>query len=146
MSAENVELVKGLLPEESDLVEVLASDDPVTALTGRPDLALPDLVVEFAGTRSGAPGLSYRGLDGLVEGWREWLEPWASYRLRTDQYIDAGEKVVLLVSVRARTSRDGVEFEHRAAAVWTLRHGAPVAVHFFLEQEDALRFAGLDAE
>jgi ketosteroid isomerase-like protein len=146
MSAENVEIVKGILPKEADLVEVLANDAPVAALTGNPDFDLPDLEVEFAGTQSGAPGLSYRGLDGLVEGWREWLTPWASYRLRTEEYIDAGEKVVLLVSVRARTSRDGVAFEHQAAAVWTLRDGTPVAVHFFLEQEEALRFAGVEAE
>jgi ketosteroid isomerase-like protein len=146
MSAENVELVKGILPEEADLVEVLASDNPVEALTGDPDFVAPDLEVEFAGTQSGAPGLHYRGLDGLVEGWREWLVPWASYHLRIDEYLDAGEKVVLLVSVRARTSRDGVEFEHDAAAVWTLRGGTPVAVHFFLEQGDALRFAGVEAE
>jgi ketosteroid isomerase-like protein len=146
MSAKNVELVRRLLPEESDLVEVLASDDPVAALTGDPDLSLPDLEVEFAGTQSGAPGLHYRGLEGLVEGWRDWLVPWASYRLRIDEYIDAGDKVVLLVSVRARTSRDGVAFEHQAAAVWTLRDGSPVAVHFFLEQEEALRFAGVEAE
>ncbi len=146
MTAENVELVKGILPAEADLVEVLASDDPIGALTGDPDLALPDLEVEFAGTRSGAPGLSYRGVDGLIEGWREWLEPWSSYRLRTEKYIDAGEKVVLLVTVRARTSRDGVQFDHDAAAVWTVRDGTPVAVHFFLEQDDALRFAGVEAE
>lgn len=146
MSAENVELVKGLLPAEADLVEVLASEDPVKALTGDPGSIAPDLEVEFAGTRSGAPGLSYRGVDGLIEGWREWLTPWASYHLRIDRYIDAGDQVVLLVSVRARTSRDGVEFEHAPAAVWTLRDGYPVAVHFFLERDDALRFAGVDEQ
>jgi ketosteroid isomerase-like protein len=146
MSVENVELVRGILPEEADLVEVLGSDDPIAALIGDPNLALPDLEVEFAGTQSGAPSLHYRGLEGLVEGWRDWLEPWESYRLRTEKYIDAGEKVVLLVSVRARTSRDGVEFKHEAAAVWTMRGGMPVAVHFFLEQDDALQFAGLGAE
>lgn len=145
MSIENVELVKGLLPEEADLVEVLASDDPVAALTGDPNLVLPDLEVEFAGTQSGAPGIHYRGLDGLVEGWRDWLIPWASYRMRIKEHIDAGDKVVQLASVRARTSRDGVEFEHDAAAVWTLRNVTPVAVHFFLEPEDALRFAGVEA-
>jgi ketosteroid isomerase-like protein len=145
MSGQNVELVRGILPEEADLVEIVSSDDPVAALTGNPDAVGPDLEVEFAGTQSGAPGIHYRGLDGLVEGWREWLVPWASYRFRTHEYIDAGDKVAILVSVRAQTSRDGVEFQHDAAAVWTVRDGVPVAVHFFLDQEDALRFAGVEA-
>jgi hypothetical protein len=144
MSAENVELVRRILPEDADLVEIIGSDDPVAALTGDPSFDIPDLEVEFAGSQSGAPALNYRGLEGLVEGWREWLLPWASYRLRVDDVIDAGDKVLQLVTVHARTSRDGVDIVHHPAAVWVIRGSVPVSVHFFLEQDLAREFAEVD--
>jgi len=144
MSAENVELIKGILPEEADLVEIIESDDPIAALTGDSSFDIPELEVEFAASQSGAPPLNYRGLTGLVEGWRDWLLPWASYRLQVDDVIDAGDKVLQLVTVNARTSRDGVDIVHHPAAVWVVRGNVPVSVHFFLEQDRAREFAGMD--
>jgi ketosteroid isomerase-like protein len=140
MSQENVDLVRQLLPLETDLVAVLASDDPIAALTGDSDFDLPDLEVEFAGTISGAPALEYRGLEGLVEGWRDWLIPYESYLIAAEEVIDAGDNVIMLVRVRARTSRDGVVIEHRPAAVWTVTGGKPVSARFFLERDQALKF------
>jgi ketosteroid isomerase-like protein len=61
-----------------------------------------------------------------------------------NEIIDAGDKVLQLVTVHARTSRDGVEIVHHPAAVWTIRDGAPVPVHFFLEQDLAREFAEVD--
>jgi ketosteroid isomerase-like protein len=87
--------------------------------------------------------LSYRGIEGLIEGWRDWLTPWESYRLEVEEFIDAGDQVLELVRVRARTSRHGVDVEHRPAAVWTVEDGVVVAVHFFLERPEAFGFAGL---
>jgi ketosteroid isomerase-like protein len=143
MSAANVELVKAVFPEEIDLAEVLASDNPVVLLIGDADVVAADFEVEFGGTQSGAPPRQYRGLDGLLEGWRDWLEPYESYRLMIEEVIDAGASVVTLVRVSARTSRHGVELEHRPAAVWTIEDGKLTGAHFFLEREDAFEFAGL---
>jgi ketosteroid isomerase-like protein len=144
MSAENVELIKAILPEEIDLVKVVANDDPVGVFVGDASMVAPDLEVEFAGTQSGAPALHYRGLAGLIEGWRDWLIPWDSYRIRFDEFFDAGEKVVVFATVHARTGRHGVAVEHRPAAVWTIRDGKTVAVCFFLERDEALKFAGIE--
>jgi ketosteroid isomerase-like protein len=142
MSAANVELVKGILPD-TDLVEAFAGDPPQGILTGDVNALDPDLEVEFAGTLSGAPTLNYRGIEGLVEGWRDWLTPWESYLLEAEEFIDGGDRVLELVRVRARTSRHGVEVEHSPAAVWTVQDGVVVSVHFFLERREAFEFAGL---
>jgi hypothetical protein len=144
MTSENVELIRAALPEEIDVVKVLASDDPVAALIGDADIVAPDLEVRWAGSQSGAPALHYEGLEGLLEGWRDWLIPWESYLLEVEDVIDAGDRVVTLVRVRAKTNRHGVEVEHRPAAVWTLRDGKLAAVHFFLDRDEARKFAGID--
>jgi ketosteroid isomerase-like protein len=143
MSAANVELVKAVFPEDIDLAEVLASDNPVVLLIGDADIVAPDFEVEFGGTHSGAPPREYRGLEGLLEGWRDWLEPYDSYHLTVEEVIDAGANVLTLVRVRARTARHGVALEHRPAAVWTISEGKLTGAHFFLERGDAFEFAGL---
>jgi hypothetical protein len=145
MSKENVELVQAIMPLEADLIEVVESDDPVAALTGMQGMTLPDLEVVFEGSPVGGPALEYRGLEGLIEGWRDWLIPWASYWIRIEDFVDGGEHVVCPVRVVARTTRDGVEVTHRPAAVWTVRNGRLVAVRFYLEQSQAFEYAGLAA-
>jgi ketosteroid isomerase-like protein len=144
MSTENVELIRSILPEEIDLVQAITSDDPVGVIFRNTDAVAPNLEVKFASTQSGALPTDYRGLDGLTEGWRDWLEPWDSYRIRFNEFIDARDKVLVFADVHARTSRHGVEVEHNPAAVWTIRDGMLIAVTFFLERDQALKFAGID--
>jgi hypothetical protein len=143
MSKKNVELVRGILPLEADLIEVINSDDPFGAFTGMPAALLPDLDVTFAPSSAGGPGVTYRGFEGLIEGWRDWLTPWESYWIAVEDFVDAGDMVVVPVRVVARTERDGVEVKDRSAVVWTVRDGKLVAVRFYLEQSEAFKYAGL---
>jgi hypothetical protein len=141
----NVELVRSVVPDEVDLVEVINSPDPVAVFAGgRTGPLAPDVDVLFAPPPSGGPGLAYKGIAGLVEGWRDWLTPWHSYRMSAEEFIDAGANVVVHVGVAARTERHGVEVEHKPSSVWTVENDEIVAVRFFLERDDALRFAGID--
>jgi ketosteroid isomerase-like protein len=89
------------------------------------------------------PTRTYRGVEGLIEGWRDWLEPYSSYELEVEDLIDGGEAIVTLVHVQAITARDGVPVEHRPAAVWTVRDAKVVRVAFYLDRDHALEAAGL---
>src|SRR4051812_36299931 len=117
MSKENVELVQAIMPLEADLIEVVRSDDPVAAFTGMRGAMIPDLEVIFEPSAVGGPALEYRGLEGMIEGWRDWLMPWATYRFVIEDFVDGGDYIVCPVSVVARTERDGVEIRHRQAVV-----------------------------
>jgi ketosteroid isomerase-like protein len=145
VSKDNVELIRAIVPREIDLVEVLKSDDPVAGFIGSPDAVSPDVEVTFAASHSGGPGLIFHGLDGLIEGWRDWLMPWESYRFEVEDLIGAGDNVVQTVRVAARTERHRVEVEHRPAAVWTIEGGSIVAIRFYLEHDQAFEYAGLAA-
>ena len=103
-----------------------------------------DAEIEFVALESG-PLRDRRliGIEGLIEGWRDWLEPWASYVMESEDVIDAVEHVVSLIRVRAKTTHDGVEIEHSPAAVWTIEDGMVAAVTFYLDRDQALRAAGL---
>lgn len=142
MTISNAELLKNALPDEVDLVEVLRGDDPVGMFTN-PEAIAPDLAVTFSGGQAGGPPTHYEGIPGLLEGWSDWLEPWDSYRIQFEEYLAAGDKVLINATVRARSARDDVLIEHDPAAVWTLRDGKAVAVTFFLDRDEARRFAGI---
>jgi len=150
MSQENVEIVKRVQVSGVDLVELFkASIPPDPFATGIDVTAFDsDFETEFITRRafgSMRPSVS-RGLLGFAESWRDWLEPWASYYIEAEEFIDAGDEVVSLTRVQARTTRDAVAIEHRPGAVWSLRGGKIVRVRFFLKRDEALEAAGLQEE
>ena len=142
MSEQNLELVRAVQPSGVDLAEVFAGD-PSAVIDGMASVLGPSFECAFiANESSGFPTLSYSGAEGFVAGWREWLSPWESYRIDADEFIDAGDQVVVLARVQARTRRGGVEMEHAPGAVWTIENGRVRRVEFYLERSRALEVAG----
>src|SRR5687768_7248277 len=122
MSQENVELVKVLQPTGLDLVEVFSEGfEAQAAIDPDREFFHEDLEVQFIARGEQLGGAVYRGLEGLATAWREWLGAWTSYRLEVDGFVDAGDKVVALVRVAARTVRDDVMMHHTPGAVYAIR-------------------------
>jgi ketosteroid isomerase-like protein len=146
MSQENVEVVRGLQPTDVDLVEVFRSEGAAEALMAGADVVpmSSDALIEFVGGESALGRGQYRGLEGLVEGWRDWLEGWDSHVIQLEELIDAGDKVVALVRIKGKTTRHGVEVEHSPAAVWTIADGTVVGISFYLDRDQAFEAAGLE--
>jgi ketosteroid isomerase-like protein len=106
-------------------------------------LALLDPELEFV-TAGLFPGISpvYRGHDGWVTFAREIREPWESFSIETNEFRDAGDRVVLLMTFDAR-GRDGLEAHRKFATVWTVRDGLAVRVRAYGEWTAALEAVGL---
>ena len=84
---------------------------------------------------------TYRG-GQFRRAFKEFCEPWESYRAELDGLIDAGELIVASVTGYFR-GRDGVEVQTQTAYVWTIRDGAIEHICFYQERRDALEAAGL---
>ncbi len=142
MSHQNAELIRSLQPTGIDLVEVFSVR---SASEQRPDSGFfhTDLEVQFIARGETLEGTVYRGLEGFAQGWREWLEAWTSYRLDVEEFVDAGDKVVVLVRVAARTARDDGLMHHTPGAVWTIRDGKVASIHFYLDCSEALEAVGI---
>lgn len=149
MSAANVELVKQVFAAEGiEMVEVVRQMTAETA-----DLAgietgpfADDFEIQFAsGHGAGDISPERRGVEGMAEGWANWLEGFEHYVITPEEFLDAGDEVVVLVNVRAKTERDGVEMEHRPAALFQVRDGKIRRTRFMLDRDEAFREAGLDA-
>jgi ketosteroid isomerase-like protein len=140
MSRENVELVRSAFDETTvDLLELFGSGIPAGA-----DFSVlaDDVEIVFVGLEPGLVDGSYTGVAGLVEGWQDWLYPWSRYEAVFEDFIDAGDEVVVLVRLCGETKHGGVAIEQQAAAVWTIEEGRVVKLAFHLDRRAALVSAG----
>ena len=129
MSEENVELVRAGIDayNRRDL-----------------DAILQHMASDFVFDRSRSISLN-RGVLTLDE-FRRWMEEmWATFevqRFEADEFIEAGESVVVPVTVHAR-GREGIEAQAHTAVVYTFRDGAVTRMAMYNELQEALEAAGL---
>ena len=144
MSQQNVELVKSLQPGgETDLVPLFRDERSSAALLESLAPFFHDEVEIVAPTFVAGEGVRFVGLQGLRDGWRDWLEPWESYRVEVEDVIDAGDDAVVLVRDYGRRAGMDAEVMVASGAVWTVRDGKVSRVAFYLNRGEALEAVGL---
>ncbi len=106
---------------------------------------LVDPEVEFHGTVGGLEeGRVARGQSQIDETFEaEDLEAWEERRLEPEEFIDAGDSVVVLVHEYRRGRGSGVELESDTAIVIGLRDGRVVRIQGYMDRAAALEAAGL---
>jgi ketosteroid isomerase-like protein len=149
MSAENMRVV-------SRIQDALGMEDVVTALDDETrdrrvrevfaELAEPDFEVTMVGPDYLPRAAEGTGPDGFNAVWADWASAFASFRIEVEDMIDAGDRVVSLVRLVARTRTGDVPIEETGAAVWTMRNGKLARAEFHLDRELALRSAGVDPD
>jgi ketosteroid isomerase-like protein len=109
------------------------------------DLSLfdPDVVFEDA-TMPDLVGERYRGHEDVVRALEGSIEPFEWIVVELEQIIDAGERVVSVHSVRAEAQYTGIEFDFRAAYLWTFRDGKVVHIQGSPSRKQALKAVGLE--
>jgi ketosteroid isomerase-like protein len=60
--------------------------------------------------------------------------PWESFAIEPEQYLDAGDKVVALIRLFARGKGSGVPVERNDGMVWTAREGKAVRLEVLYQQ------------
>ena len=113
-------------------------------LEQRKSLIDPD--IEWCGPRE-FPDLAEPvfGHEGIVAYAAKIAEALDDYRMMPEQFIDAGDRQVLVFSREGgRGKGSGAEVEtHPTARLWTLRDGLATRMQSYWEREDALKAAGL---
>lgn len=97
----------------------------------------------FPGIGGAVDGRVYRGHQG-IDTWLEELRVvWETQRLYGDEYRDLGESVLLLGRIEGRGRASGVEVNAPLGAVFDLYDGKIRRLRTYLDQDEALRAAGL---
>jgi ketosteroid isomerase-like protein len=135
MSQENVEIVRRVIEahDGGDFAAVFAAYDQE---------------IEWHIARVAPPMTDfepvYHGHEGVRDFWRQWLAAWETASFEYEDFIEAGDSVVTILSQRMRGRRSGVELEWNSyAQVWTLLEGKIVRVEFFPTRSEALETLGL---
>jgi ketosteroid isomerase-like protein len=97
----------------------------------------PDVVY---GVAQEAPA---RGREAVRAIWERWETSFEELETDPEEFIDAGEHVVVPVRYRGRGRGSGVEFDQRSYDVCTVRNGLVVRKQEFADRDEALRAAGI---
>jgi ketosteroid isomerase-like protein len=135
MSEENVEIVRRLYRawERGDF-------------WAHPEAFAPDVrSARVMSPEAEGAGLSgeWQGTDGLIENTRLWLSAWNDLRVQAQEFLEAGDRVVVFTRQTATAKASGIPLDREFADVWELRNGKVVDVRFYWRREDALEAAGL---
>lgn len=108
------------------------------------DGILPFIHPEFEATTP--PNLAsepdtYRGHDGIRRWFDSFDEVMDGIRWDAHDFQQAGDKVVVEFTLRARGKTTGLDFGQDAVMVWSMRDGKAIRVELFESLDDALRAA-----
>jgi ketosteroid isomerase-like protein len=129
MSQENVELVRAVY-------ELWATGD---------FRAAADLV---------APGFEWDQRGGVVEpgthrgpqaeqALRRVFEVYENFRIEAEEYIDAGEKIVVVARSHGTARGSGMQLDQRFAFAWTVHDGELLCMTQYAARDEALKAVGL---
>ena len=85
----------------------------------------------------------YSGVEGAMQFNAEWADAWDDWEFEVLDYLDAGERVVVIVNQRGRSKATGIPLDMRFAHVWTLRDGQGVRMQMYASVDEALEAVGL---
>jgi uncharacterized protein len=87
------------------------------------------------------PG-SHRGAS-VGTALRELFEVWENYRIEAEEYIHAGDRIVVVGRARGTARGSGLELDQSLFLLWTARNGKLASVELFRNRGDALEAVGL---
>ncbi len=87
-------------------------------------------------------GPSY-GLDAIRDNIEHWKGAWEELEVTTEEFIDAGNRVLVTAHHRGRGRGSGIEVDTRFYLVYSLRNGKVVRSDEYADRADALEAAGL---
>ncbi|MEA2140153.1 MAG: uncharacterized protein QOC91_252 [Solirubrobacteraceae bacterium] len=134
MSQENLEIVRAAWEawERGDMEAIFALYDPA---------------IVWDQTHYGAGELSgvYHGHDGIKQFFRAWLAPFESYYAHAQEFVDAGEAVLVQIRQGGRGKQSGADVQMPPyLQVYRLRDGLAVRIEVYSERAAALKAVGLE--
>jgi len=130
MSQENVDTVRRAF-------EHFASTGEPAWETLHPEVEVHDHDIPDAG--------EYRGHSGYARWLQDWADAWESYTPEPDRFIDAADKVVVELVIRATGGGSGIALERRDAMVFTFEGELITRVDYFNDPRQGRQAAGLPA-
>ena len=129
MSQENVEIVSGALER--------------FVTTGEPPW---DVIAEHVEVRDHdiMDASDYRGHAGFGRWIQDWSAAWSEDSIEPEQFLDAGERVVVFIRQRTTGQGSGVVLEREDAMVFGIRDRSIARLDYYNDRAQALKAVGLE--
>jgi uncharacterized protein len=85
---------------------------------------------------------AYRGHEGYGRWLDDWGAAWAEWSIEPEEFIDAGDSVIVFFRMKTKGRGSGVEVERQDALVYKLRNGTIVRGDYYNNREQALKAVG----
>src|SRR5258708_26772269 len=86
---------------------------------------------------------SFHGLEEVGRAMAEWLATWDWFWNEAEDFIDAGDRVVVWVHLHGRLKGSTAVLEAQQADVYTFPHGKIVLMENYADRAEALEAVGL---
>jgi len=129
MSEENVEIVRKAVAHFESLAP--------------PDWSLLHQEIELYGHDLLDAG-PYHGHVGYVRWLHDWLDAWSESRMEAEEFIDTGDRVVVVFRVSATGRDSGITFQYQNAFVYATQDGSVNRIDYFNSKQQALQAVGLE--
>jgi ketosteroid isomerase-like protein len=141
MSQSNLELVRGQWAPFAglDATTVDWGSEPVREML----LSVADPEIELSWSTSWAGERHYKGKDGVVQAFQEWIEPFSEYRAEALDFIEAGDRVLVPNRQWGVGKTSGVPVEIEVTWVYELRDGLIARIDEYDSLDEAQAAAGL---
>jgi ketosteroid isomerase-like protein len=129
----------------SDLLRILDRGYTLIWREGRLEDGLRDLDDDFEWVVPGHPEGDVRhGPQGVIEFFREWVEPWDELEVDWELHPAGPESALALIDMRGRGRESGVRTEMRFAQLWTFRGDRAIRMVVYFDVDEARREAGIE--
>ena len=82
--------------------------------------------------------------DAMRSYYGEWLEMFDDSRNEAEEFIDAGDRVVVMQHASGKSKRTGIPVDMRYAVVYTVQDGKIVRGREYATRDEALKAVGLE--
>ncbi len=86
------------------------------------------------------------GLSEIRRDYESVEQTWAEHRVESQEFIDAGDRVVVFLREYQRGKQSGIVLTIDTALIVDLRHGRIVRMQGYIDRGAALRAAGLSEQ
>src|SRR5690348_3535985 len=87
---------------------------------------------------------AYHGYEGALRWLEEWGTAWAEWSIAPEDFIDAGDSVVIFIRMRAEGRGSGIELDRQDALVYEVRNGLITRIDYYNDRNEALKAVGLE--
>ena len=99
--------------------------------------------VELRWSRSAPEARVYQGRDGVIQAFREWVEPFSEYYIEPLDFIEQEDRVIIPQRHRGIGSTSGISVELEVTHVYEVRDSQIARVDEYDTLHEALEAAGL---